>query len=90
MKGFTKTVTNVSASLCNEYVVASSIDQNKITLFRTKTHRYLTHYYGHLDTVSAVKFCFTQKSVISGSKDRTIRHWDMLTGKCLRTESSPS
>ena len=47
MKGFTKPVTDVSASLTNEYVVAASVDQNKATLFRTKTYRYLTHYVGH-------------------------------------------
>lgn len=44
---FKGAVTDVSASLNDEYVVASSTDQNKITLFRTKTSRSIINYIGH-------------------------------------------
>jgi hypothetical protein len=44
---FKGAVTDVSASLNDEYVVASSTDQNKITLFRTKTNRSIINYIGH-------------------------------------------
>lgn len=89
MTGFKKSVTDVAASLDNEYIVASSIDQNKVTLFRTKTYRGLTNYIGHTDTVNACRFNFSQKSVVTCSNDRTIRYWDMLTGKNIRTDSCP-
>lgn len=37
MKGLTKTVTDVCASLENDYVLASSTDQNRMMLFRLQS-----------------------------------------------------
>ena len=83
MIGFSKSVTDLACSLDDEYVAASSIDGHKIHLYRTKTSNRLTSYHGHTDTINSVKFNFNKKTVISGSRDHTIRHWDMMTGKPL-------
>ena len=85
---FKGAVTDVSARLNDEYVVASSTDQNKITLFRTKTNRSILNYLGHEDVINACKFNWSQKSVISCSDDKTIRHWDMNTAKCKQINKS--
>ena len=89
MAGFQNSVLDVSASLDDEYVVACSTDQNKIMLFRTKTYNRLTNYLGHTDTINAVKCNYSKKSIISAGMDRTIRHWDMMTGKSLERISCP-
>lgn len=87
MSGFQSSVLDVSASLDDEYVVASSTDQNKIMLFRTKTYNRLTTYLGHTDTVNAVKCNYGKKTIISAGMDRTIRTWDMMTGKQQRSDA---
>ena len=89
MSGFQGSVLDVSASLDDEYVVASSTDQNKIILFRTKTYNRLTTYMGHTDTINSVKCNYSKKTIISAGMDRTIRHWDMMTGKQQRSDSCP-
>jgi WD40 repeat protein len=38
---------------------------------------------GHTDWVRSV--CAAGNKIISGSRDKTIRVWDMDTGECLRT-----
>lgn len=76
MSGFKKGITDVSCSLDNEYVLAASLDSNKVTMFRTKTWRGLTNYIGHADTVNACRFNYSQKAVVTCSNDRTIRYWD--------------
>ena len=42
--GLQKAITHVAASLDNEYVLASSIDQNKVCMFRTATSSRLMTY----------------------------------------------
>ena len=86
MTGFKKGITDVAASLDDEFVLAASLE-NKVTLFRTKTWRGLNNYMGHSDTVNACRFNYSSKSVITGSNDRTIKHWDMMSGKLLRTDA---
>lgn len=76
MGGLQKAVTSISASLDNEYVLASSFDQHKIVLYRTKTNSKLMQYVGHADSVNTSLFNYSMKQVISGSDDRTVRYWD--------------
>ena len=39
---------------------------------------------GHTDSVLTVAFGSGERYAISGSKDRTVRVWDLLTGKCVK------
>ena len=81
MTGLNQTVLDVAASLDDEHVAATSIDQNKIQLFRTKTTTRIEQYAGHSDLVTSVRFNYNQKSLISTSNDRTIRTWNIATGQ---------
>lgn len=38
---------------------------------------------GHRDTVSVLKLSSSEKSFLSGSWDKSIREWDLNTGKCI-------
>lgn len=80
-------MTDVAVSMDNEYIAASSLD-NKVALWKLKTMRVVQSYTGHKDTVSACKFSFSKKSVISGSLDRTLKFWDIEKGICTRTVSN--
>ena len=80
----------MSASLDNEYVLASSLDQNKMVLYRTKTNNKLMQYVGHADTITACAVNLGSKQVVSGSDDRTVRYWDMLSAKQVRSDSCPN
>jgi WD40 repeat protein len=37
---------------------------------------------GHTDIVSSVRVSLDDKQVVSGSRDKTLRVWDMSTGQC--------
>lgn len=81
MVGLQKAVTSLSPSLDNEYVLASSLDQNKMVLYRTKTNTKLMQYSGHTDTINSCLLNFGLKQAISCSNDRTVRYWDTLSAK---------
>lgn len=40
---------------------------------------------GHKDSVNACKLCFAKKLAITGSLDRSIKFWDLDSGKCTNT-----
>ncbi|MGZ7135940.1 MAG: P-loop domain-containing protein, partial [Methanobacterium sp.] len=40
---------------------------------------------GHKTTVRSVSITYDGKKAISGSRDKTLRLWDLKTGKCLKT-----
>lgn len=44
-------------------------------------------FYGHAKTVEAVTFSPTSNMLVSGSKDKTVRLWDTITGNALQTLS---
>lgn len=44
----------------------------------------LREFHGHKRSVTSVAFAPDGCSVISGSRDRTVRLWDVKTGECLR------
>ena len=76
----TQTVLDIAASLDDEYVAASSLDNNRIQLYRTKTKTRIESYGGHSDLISNVRFNYNKKSLISTSNDKTIRSWNIATG----------
>ncbi|KAI3655646.1 hypothetical protein MP638_002240, partial [Amoeboaphelidium occidentale] len=40
---------------------------------------------GHQDTVFSVAIMPGEKRIVSGSRDKTIKVWDIETGRCLKT-----
>lgn len=77
-------VTDVCASFCNEYLLASNLHLNNVILFRTKTNNKFLTYTGHTDTVNASLFNYSKKHIITSSDDCTVRHWDQMTQKEVR------
>lgn len=81
MQGHRAGILDVAASLDDEYVAASSTDQHKINIYRTKTCNKLLSFTGHSDAVNSLKFNYSRKALVSGSSDRTLRTWDIEKNK---------
>ncbi|NKB18900.1 MAG: hypothetical protein HC770_14375, partial [Pseudanabaena sp. CRU_2_10] len=52
-----------------------------------KTGKCLQVLSGHQQLVTVVRFSPDGRQLVSGSADRTIKHWDLDTGECLQTLS---
>lgn len=81
MSGLNQKVLDIAASLDDEYIAATSMDQNKVMLYRTKTSTRIEQYAGHSDIVTNVRFNYNKRGLISTSNDRTIRSWNIQTGQ---------
>lgn len=49
--------------------------------------RFLLGLTGHGGPVNSVAISWDSRFAVSGSVDKTVRHWDLLTGECLHTLS---
>jgi WD40 repeat protein/serine/threonine protein kinase len=70
----------------------AGLDEVRATLAaareRATNARRLVHTFsGHSDWVSSVSLSSDGRYGLSGSADRTLKHWDLSTGECLRTLS---
>ncbi len=54
-------------------------------MWEFKTGKCLQTLEGHENWVYSVAFSFDEKSIISGSEDKTVKVWESKTGKCLQT-----
>lgn len=86
LRGFSKSITDISISLDNEFLAASSLE-HRTQLWKLKTMRSQHTFSGHKDVITANIFSFSKKQIITGSLDRTIKTWDMEKGLCTRTVS---
>jgi len=59
-------------------------------LGRTPTGKMVLTLEGHTDTVTAVSFSPDRKLLVSGSKDRTIKLWEMPSGKFMTCLFDPA
>jgi WD40 repeat protein len=55
-----------------------------ILLWDLSTGKQLRALEGHIDDINDVKFSSDGRTLVSGSKDRTVRLWDFATGKQLK------
>ncbi|KCV68450.1 hypothetical protein H696_04744 [Fonticula alba] len=46
-------------------------------------------FYGHTGSITGLSFSPTGSLLISGSKDRTIRFWDLRSGRCVKVLKDP-
>jgi WD40 repeat protein/serine/threonine protein kinase len=51
----------------------------------TNAHLLLRSFTGHTDWVSSAAVSLDGRYALSGSADRTLKHWDLSTGQCLQT-----
>ncbi|KAI3405425.2 SPT8 [Candida oxycetoniae] len=84
----------------NGYWCLSGLSSGGICLYTMRYNEGAIHYYfnhgtkqnprrGHTDTVSVLRLNHEENKFISGSWDKTIREWDLNTGKTI-TEFLPS
>lgn len=81
----------------NGYWCLSGLSSGGISLYSMRYNEGSIHHYfmhgsknrqsslqtGHKDTVSVIKLNTEQDKFLSGSWDKTIREWDLNTGKCI-------
>ncbi|KAI9065755.1 WD40 repeat-like protein [Trametes sanguinea] len=67
------------------HIACCASDEGCIQLLNTHTATQLQVFVGHTDCVNCVSFSPTGKEILSGSRDRTTRLWDVATGACLHT-----
>lgn len=54
------------------------------SLWATDHYQPLRMFSGHLADITSTRFHPNSNYVVTGSSDRTIRLWDVLTGNCVR------
>jgi WD40 repeat protein len=78
LSGHTDEVKSVDAPRKNKFVISGAKDAIKIWSFSNK--KYLRNFIGHENTVLSVKISTNCNIVASGSFDRTVRIWNIITG----------
>lgn len=64
---------------------ASILDDIAIQICESRSGNLLHVLTGHSDSVSSICFSPCGNSVLSASQDKSIKEWDVKTGKCIRT-----
>ncbi|MDR0704688.1 MAG: protein kinase [Planctomycetaceae bacterium] len=64
------------------------IKENRVDLFDKETKKKIGDLFGHEDTVTALTFSSDGRFALSGGSDRTMRLWELPSGRCLRTFTS--
>uniref|UniRef100_A0A7E4W6A7 ATG16 domain-containing protein n=1 Tax=Panagrellus redivivus TaxID=6233 RepID=A0A7E4W6A7_PANRE len=82
--GCSQTVTRIDIDSDNRYLLGASADHS-IRLWTLEDQRLRTAFTGHTDKVSSARFAHGSRQILSGSNDRTLKTWDVMTGRCLRT-----
>lgn len=81
----------VNGRACNNLIIsgggeiAASNDTKYILLWQANTGRFLGSLNGHSDRVSCLTLSPSGQTLISGSKDQTIKFWDLRRQKLMRT-----
>jgi WD40 repeat protein len=65
-----------------------TIKDNYVVIYAKNTGDKITHLFGHEDAVSAMVFNENGRFALTGSLDRTLRLWELPSGRCLRTFTS--
>ncbi len=65
--------------------IASISDEAKINLWQVSTGRRTAMLEGHTDKVTCLAISHSGRTLISGSRDKTIRFWDLAKQKVIRT-----
>ena len=64
------------------------VKDNYAVIYDKKTKKIITQLFGHEDAVSAMVFNENGHFALTGSKDRTLRLWELPSGRCIRTFTS--
>ncbi|MDR2115466.1 MAG: protein kinase [Planctomycetaceae bacterium] len=69
----------------SEIAWIGEIKENQVDLFDKETKKKIGDLFGHEDTVTALTFSSDGRFALSGGSDRTMRLWELPSGRCLRT-----
>ncbi|MDR1270467.1 MAG: protein kinase, partial [Planctomycetaceae bacterium] len=72
----------------SEIAWIGEIKDNRVDLFDKETKKKIGDLFGHEDTVTALTFSPDGRFALSGGSDRTMRLWELPSGRCLRTFTS--
>ena len=78
------------ALACHKEIVVVGLSSGDIVTLDTITGTRGSIFSGHTDGVTSLAFSLDGKSLVSGSKDNTVKLWDIQTGGVIKTFHSSS
>ncbi|MCC0176545.1 DnaJ domain-containing protein [Waterburya agarophytonicola K14] len=81
--GFERAIQFLAVS-CDGQIASASNDK-EINLWQVNTGKRISVLKGHTDNVTCLAMSVSGRTLISGSKDKTIRFWDLQERKIIRT-----
>lgn len=66
-------------------LIAGCSSSKTIKVWKIPTQRQHITINGHTDTINTCSFSYTEKCLVTGSNDRTIKTWDLNKGFCTKT-----
>lgn len=68
----------------NDLMAGGAVNK-QVKIWNLKTQRQQISFPGHTGNINDLKFSYTDKTLITGSSDRTIKTWDYYKGFCNKT-----
>jgi WD40 repeat protein len=65
-----------------QWLAGTSTDQKTVCLWQAQTHQLAAQFSGHEDVLRSVAFSYDSRLLASTSSDRTVRVWEVTTGRC--------
>jgi WD40 repeat protein len=66
-----------------KYIASTCFTTHEIILWDAASLEEITRFRGHTDQIKCLNFSSSGKTLVSGSKDETIRYWNVETGECI-------
>ncbi|WFD35364.1 Lissencephaly-1 [Malassezia cuniculi] len=85
LKGHTKPVQAIDFDASGDYLVSCASDLAIKLWHGADDWKNVRTIYGHEHSISDVRFLPDARHIISASRDRTLRVWEVESGRCVRT-----
>jgi WD40 repeat protein len=79
----------LAIATANGQIVASAGEDATIQVWNWQTQEVINNLIGHSGKIYAIAFSPDSKYIISGSRDETLKLWDLSTGQCHLTYREP-
>nr|XP_006127594.1 autophagy-related protein 16-2 [Pelodiscus sinensis] len=84
LEGANGTITSIEFDPSGHQILAASYNK-AVHLWHIRDCKSKETLTGHADKVTAAKFRSTRHQAVTGSRDRTVKEWDLCKGACYRT-----